>query len=117
MTRSFVPGVQDVRVCGALTPLGCSQVSNLSSAKALGAGVKADSSTLGIPAAATIATIEAETKDVRWTDDGQTPTSSFGQTLYAGQVMSYEGDLSALKFIEVAASAKLNLAFYSKASP
>jgi hypothetical protein len=91
----------------AMFPLGYSQIADLSTAKGLGAG------TLGsIPAGAAYALVVAETQDVRWCDDGTTPTGSLGMLLKAGTVLTYDGPLAAIKFIQAAASAKLNISFY-----
>jgi hypothetical protein len=57
--------------------------------------------------------IQAQDQNVRWKDDGDNPTSTTGIQLAAGDWFWYNGDLTAIKFIEEAASAKLNLAFYS----
>lgn len=60
------------------------------------------------------ALIQAETQDVRWTDDGDVdPTTSVGMLLKANSVLQYTGDLSKLRFIETAASAKLNISYYN----
>jgi len=86
------------------TPIAFEQLTSLSSAAGL---------TAGTYSGATYATIQAEGEDVRWRDDGTNPTTSVGLTLYEGQTMNYFGDLSAIKFIEEAATAKLNVAYYS----
>jgi hypothetical protein len=56
--------------------------------------------------------IQAEAKDVRWRDDGTDPNSSVGMLLAAGSSMLYDGDMNAIRFIEAAASAKLNIVYY-----
>jgi len=58
------------------------------------------------------ALIQAEDQDVRWRDDGTAPTAAAGMLLCAGESMWYCGDIRAIQFIEVAASAKLNVSFY-----
>ena len=58
---------------------------------------------------AALALIQAETKDVRWRDDGVAPTATVGMLLAAGASFVYDGDLDAVQFIETAASAKLNI--------
>ena len=69
--------------------------------------------TLTVPTGANIATLQAETKDVRYRSDGTAPTASVGSILYAGADPSlYFGNLSALKLIEVSASAKLNVHYF-----
>ena len=59
-----------------------------------------------------VALIQAEDQNVRWRDDGTDPTASVGMLLEAGKDMLYTGDLGAIKFIEEAASAKLNVSYY-----
>lgn len=86
---------------GLLDPLGYQQITSLSS-----------STSLTVPAYATRALIQAETQDVRWKDDGSTPTSSSGMLLSATRDMLYTGSLSAIRFIETTASAKLNVSYY-----
>lgn len=87
-----------------ITQLGYQQITSLATAQAL-----------TVPTGATFALIVPETKDVRWRPDGSTtaPTASVGMPLAAGQPLVYSGDLAAIRFIEQAASAKLNI-FYGK---
>lgn len=86
---------------GGLTCLGYEQITDLSSA-----------STLTVPAGATVALLNPETKSVRWRDDGTAPTASVGMVLHAGDTFIYTGDLSAIQLIETAASAELNISYY-----
>lgn len=65
----------------------------------------------GPPENATSALVQAESQAVRFRDDGTDPTGSIGATLAAGDSVVLTGDLSAYKFIEQAASAKLNVTF------
>ena len=54
--------------------------------------------------------LQAESQNVRYRDDGGAPTGSVGLILYAGDPPTwFEGDLAAARFIETAASAKLNI--------
>lgn len=85
-------------------PLGYTQLTTLSSAVGLGT----------IPANARRALIQPEAQAVRWRDDGTNPTGTVGMSLAAGDVLDYNGNLSAIKFIEAAASAKLNISFYTE---
>lgn len=86
------------------------QLSGLSSAKTLANATGAGGA---IPTHATEALIQAESQDVRWTDDGTTPTASTGMLLTAGDSLYYDrGPLSGLKFIEASASALLNVTYY-----
>lgn len=61
----------------------------------------------------TFALIIAESKDVRWRDDGTDPTASVGMPLAIGVPLQYDGDLTRIKFIETAASAKINISYYA----
>lgn len=54
-------------------------------------------------------------KAVRWRDDGTAPTATVGMRLAPGAQLEYDGDLSAIQFIEEAASAKINVSYYLKA--
>jgi hypothetical protein len=57
-----------------------------------------------VPAGARIALILAESSNVRYIDDGQTPTAGYGMLLVNGQEFSYSGNLSAIRFIAANAS-------------
>lgn len=90
---------------GSYAPVGHQQITTLSSAVGLTIPAAADKR-------ANCAVIQAETQNVRWRDDATNPTSSVGMVLAAGADMFYDGDLSAIKFIEVTSSAKLNVTYY-----
>lgn len=89
-------------------PKGYSQIVQLAGPKDLAA---ADA----IPDGANYAVIIAEGADVRWRDDGTNPTASVGMPLPNGGVLEYDGKLSALKFIQVSAGAKINVSYYQLA--
>lgn len=91
---------------GRYQPVGYQQITNVSAAVGVTVPAAGD-------AKANAALISAETQNVRWRDDGTNPTAAVGNLLTAGSDMWYEGDLNALKLIEVAASAKVNVNFYS----
>lgn len=84
------------------TPQGYQQITSLGSAVGL-----------TVPAKATFAIIQTETQPVRWRDDGTAPTASVGVPLETGDEFFYTGNLSAIKFIETASAAKLNISYYS----
>ena len=92
------------------TCLGYQQITSLSSAAGLTVPV-VDPKT-GEKMMPTKVVIVPETQAVRWRDDGTSPTSSVGMPLAVGQALEYDGDMNRLKFIEQAASAKLNVAYY-----
>lgn len=82
-------------------PLGYQQITALSAATAL-----------TVPTGANFAVIIAETQAVRFRDDGTAPTATVGMALAVAQEFEYAGNLSAIRFIEQTASAKLNVSYY-----
>lgn len=84
------------------SPLGYQQITSLSAAVAP-----------TVPANTERCLLQAETQNVRFRDDGTDPTATVGMILVAGAApFPYEGNVSALKFIEATASAKLNILYY-----
>ena len=82
--------------------LGYQQITSLSAATAL-----------TVPAGTSLALVQAESQNVRWRDDGTNPTASVGCILLSSQTLEYDAaQLAAVKFIEVASGAKLNIAYY-----
>ena len=82
-------------------PLGYQQITDLS-------GVTA----LSVPNGARFALISVDGKTVRWIDDGQNPTPTFGMPQGTGTTLIYEGDLTTIRFIETAPSAILDISYY-----
>ena len=73
----------------------------------------AASTALTVPAQATVALITADgSADVRWADDGTTPTSTVGQLLKSGATMLYSNDLTALRAIRTAAGGSIAVSYY-----
>jgi hypothetical protein len=70
------------------------------------------STALTVPATATYAIIQAEAQAIRWRDDGVAPTAAIGMTIAAGGELRYDGNLSAIRFIEAVALSKLNVSYY-----
>jgi hypothetical protein len=67
----------------------------------------------GIPPAATMAYLDAETAGVRFRDDGGAPSASVGSLIATGNPgIFYTGTLAALQFIAAAGSPLLNVSFY-----
>lgn len=62
---------------------------------------------------ASVAVLNAEAQNVRWRDDGEDPTATVGMLLVAGTEFTYQGDLSAIRFIETTAGAQLNVSYYA----
>lgn len=93
----------------ASKPAGFYQGTSVATAKTL-----ADIIGEAIPADADFCLVNPESQNVRWRDDGTNPTASVGMVLEAGQTLVVtRGQLSRIKFIEVAASTKLNINFYT----
>ena len=62
-------------------------------------------------------TLQAINQNIWWTDDATTPTASNGQLLLAGaHPWHYEGDPSALLFLQAASGAELAAAMYGERS-
>ena len=60
-----------------------------------------------------IALLQAETQAIRWRDDSTAPTATVGMILNVGDApYPYDGDLNAIRFIQVAATATLNVSYY-----
>lgn len=91
--------------------LGCSQIT-VSAACGLGSGVNASGVPVPIPVNALMAAIICEGSSVRWCDDGQVPTATFGNLLTAGAGLQYSGPLSAIQFFAVSGTPVLGVAFY-----
>lgn len=89
--------------------LGYQQITSLSGSTAL--TIPATDKN-GLNCKPTIAIIVAETQAVRWRDDGTDPTTTVGMPLAVGVTLVYDGDLSKIRFLESAGSAKLNVSYY-----
>lgn len=109
------PFAQDFSVVAAApyqrTPLGCAQLT-LSSTLGLKSAVNAAGTTFAVPTAARVAVLTVETANVRWCDDGQTPTTTFGNLLLAGQSLEYVGDLNAIQFAAVSGTPVIDVSYY-----
>jgi hypothetical protein len=63
---------------------------------------------------ATFARIQCTAQSVRWRDDGTAPTASVGMLMtVAPNELQYDGDLAAIRFIEAAGGAVLNISYYA----
>jgi hypothetical protein len=87
-----------------VTSSGYVQMASLSSASGL----------TSIPTGAKAALLQAETQDVRVRFDGTNPTGATNGFLLTKVTdkLFYAGDLSKIKVLETAASAKLNVQYY-----
>jgi len=81
--------------------LGYQQITSLSAATGL-----------TVPSGATMALIIPENQSVRWRDDGTAPTTGVGMLLPVNSTLNYDGNLQNLRFIEILASATLNISYY-----
>lgn len=86
----------------AMKSLGYQQITSLSSATAL-----------TVPAGTSLAIIRPQTQNVRWRDDGTNPSSTVGYPLNVGDELRCDTwSMANIKFIEVTASAALNICYY-----
>lgn len=60
----------------------------------------------------TYCVIIPETQNVRYRDDGVSPSATVGMPLTADNTYEYYGDMSAIEFIEQTAGAVINVSFY-----
>lgn len=67
---------------------------------------------LTVPSGATCAVVSVEAQSVRYRDDGTNPTAAVGMPILPGQTVTFNEALSAIKFIEQAASTTLNVNYY-----
>jgi hypothetical protein len=101
MTTQLLNHASTPVVDGNLTPLGYEKVTGLSAVK-----------TLTPPAGARLALIQAESQNCRWRDDGTNPSATDGMILKTTADLWYIGTLSALRFLELAASATIHVSYY-----
>jgi hypothetical protein len=86
-------------------PVGYQQITSLSASTALTVPTTSQQQPV-------YAIIRPQAQAVRWRDDGTAPTASVGYPLNVGEELKYAGDLRAIRFIEQAASAALNINYY-----
>lgn len=68
---------------------------------------------LTVPGTATTALIQIEGPNVRWRDDGPSPTTTVGFLLYGGGAPQvFAGNLAAASFIGVSGSPTMNVLYY-----
>lgn len=81
-----------------LVPKGSQRLTGLAVAKGL-----------TVPPGANYAIIRADGGDVRYRDDGSTPTTTQGMPLYEGEVLEYDSPIgiAALKFASTAGSVEV----------
>lgn len=68
---------------------------------------------LTVPAGARTAMIRVSGQAVRFRDDGTNPTPTVGVPLEDGDMLTYEGNLTAIRFIEQTSAAALDIAYYA----
>ncbi len=71
---------------------------------------------LTVPAGTVVALITTEAQAVRWRDDGTDPTAAIGYPLPTSAELQYTAvkSIANLKFIQQAATATLNIAYYGQ---
>lgn len=71
------------------------------------------STALDVPAGTALILIVPQAQAVRWRDDGTAPSATVGQPLAVGSELRYDSRaMAALRFIEQAASAAINVTYY-----
>lgn len=57
------------------------------------------------------ALISVETNGIRWIDDGQVPTATYGQPVAAGQAFEFTGNFGALQLVAQSGTATVDISF------
>jgi hypothetical protein len=78
----------------------------------LAAALNSASGAVSVPPDAVMVLIACEVQGVRWTDDGQTPTASFGIPMAVGQEFAYSGNLNGILFAAMTGTPVLDIAYY-----
>ena len=69
-----------------------------------------------IPTGSETVLVQAEAQNVRYRDDGTDPTAAIGMILVTNTIYEFTvAQFARMRFIEVAATAKLNISFYGTA--
>ena len=88
-----------------LKPLGYLQLTNVAASTQLTADQ--------VPDGTRAMLFQAETQPIRYVDDSSTPTATTGMIVPVNSTVWYTGwNMTLVKFIETAASAKVNILFY-----
>jgi hypothetical protein len=69
-----------------------------------------------VPSGANRAHVECDSaagQSVRWRADGTAPTTAVGTELLPGSDFLFDSDLTTINFLEMAASAKLNVHYFA----
>jgi len=91
-------------------------IKNFSRAKPLGyeqlTGIAA-ATKLNVAKGARFAVIKCEAQNVRWRDDGVSPTAAIGMIMIpSDEILSYSGLLGQIEFIEAAVGGIVNISYY-----
>lgn len=94
----------------AAVPLGCRTYTGFTTASKLLPAREANG--LDIPPNVDLTILTIEDQSMRYKDDGTNPTTTKGVMLLVGRRMKYTSDPRNLSFIELAATATIQAAFY-----
>lgn len=95
------------------TPVGYLQITGLNAVKSFMTQWATAYPGIDLTTSPVVLLIDAETQAVRWRDDAQDPAAGVGKRIPANAEIIYTANgLANLRFIEEAASAKLNISVY-----
>lgn len=94
------------------TPLGYAQLTVTGTAATLDALLAAASVPLARPPQARMMLVSVETNAIRWLDDGQVPTATYGQPIAAAADVALTTNFAQLQLIAQSGSATVNVSFY-----
>ena len=93
------------------TPLGYAQF-NVSSVTTLAAGLAVATKPYTLTGIERSALFSVEIAAVRWTDDNQTPSATYGQPLGSGQAEQISTNFGQMQIVSQGGTATVNVSFY-----
>jgi hypothetical protein len=100
----------------ACTPMGFVAVTVAASAVGFSSVVVTATTNFTVPPGSNLALLVAETGNVRWRDDGISPTPTSGMLMQTSQPpLEYSGDLNAIQFVAVSGTVQIDASLYKVA--
>ena len=94
------------------TPLGYAQFTVGTTAQTLVALLAAAVKPYVLTGLERTALVSVESQSIRWIDDGQTPTTSYGQPIASGQAEQISTDFAQLQMVAQSGTATVDVSFY-----